>query len=408
VSSASPRILMYTQDSFGLGHLRRATNLANELVARRPDLSVLLVVDSPVAPFFALGPNVDFVKLPTVVKLEAGVFSPGRLRIGYEQVKALRASLLREALLHFAPHVMLVDHMPGGANRELLPALEAVRREGLDTRFVLGLRDIIDAPAVTRAVWRREGVYETLRRGYHRVLIYGAEDVFATAEEYELADALEGRVDYCGYVCNMGAVEGRERVRAELQLAEEPLVVVMGGGGADAARLMETYLEAAPLAARERAFASVIVTGPFLPEAQREALQARARALRVRLHTSVGDALSQIHAADVVVSMAGYNTLSEILRFAKRAIVVPRPGPSAEQSMRARLFAARGLMDVLELPQLEPRSLAAALARALDPAHVPGPRSAPALDGLARASTALLEELPAPLATPGAAWAVQS
>jgi predicted glycosyltransferase len=396
MTSASPRILMYTQDSLGLGHLRRATNLANELVTRRPDLSVLLVVDSPVAPFFALRPHIDFVKLPTVVKVDAGVFSPGRLHTGYERVKALRSSLLREALLHFAPHVLLVDHMPGGANRELLPALENARREGLSTRVVLGLRDIIDDPAVTRAVWQREGVYDILRREYHRVLVYGTPDVFDTAENYRLEGALDGRVDYCGYVCNMDAVPTRERVRAAMRLSAEPLVVVMGGGGADAARLMETYLAAAPIAARARSFTSLLVTGPFLPQAQLKALQARARAHRIRLRTSVGDALEQIHAADVVVSMAGYNTLSEILRFGKRAIVVPRPGPSAEQSMRARLFAARGLFDVLELAHLEPRSLAEALARALDPEHVSPPRAVPALDGLARASAALLDELPAP------------
>ena len=48
------RILMYSQDSYGLGHLRRVTTLANTLVSERPDLSVLLVVDSPVAPFFVI------------------------------------------------------------------------------------------------------------------------------------------------------------------------------------------------------------------------------------------------------------------------------------------------------------------------------------------------------------------
>ena len=390
--TSAPRILMYTQDSFGLGHLRRATNLANELVRKRPDLSVLMVVDSPVAPFFELAPHVDFIKLPTVVKVDAGVFSPGRLQTDYEHVRNLRTNLLREALVHFAPDVLLVDHMPGGANRELLPALEHARRAGLATRVVLGLRDIIDDPAVTRAVWQREGVYETLRREYHRVLVYGAADVFATATEYRLDDAMGSRVDYCGYVCNMGAVQPAERVRARLRLKSEPMVVVMGGGGADSARLLETYLEAVPLVAR--AFASVLVTGPFLPEAQRRALHARGRALGVRVRTMSGEALSQIHAADVVVSMGGYNTVSEILRFGKRAIVVPRSGPSAEQGMRARLFAARGLFDVIELARLDPRALAEALGRMLDPEHVPPPRRMPALDGIERASAALLAELP--------------
>src|SRR5262245_14770571 len=396
--TSAPRILMYTQDSFGLGHLRRATNLANELVRKRPDLSVLMVVDSPVAPFFELAPHVDFVKLPTVVKVDAGVFSPGLLQTDYEHVRNLRANLLREALVHFAPHVLLVDHMPGGANRELLPALEHSRRAGNATRVVLGLRDIIDDPAVTRAVWQREGVYETLRREYHRVLVYGAPDVFATAVEYRLDDAMGASVDYCGYVCNMEPVQPPERVRRRLGLSDEPMVVVMGGGGADATRLLATYLESVPLVPRR--CTSVLVTGPFLPGAERRALHARARALGVRVRTTVGDALSQIHAADVVVSMAGYNTLSEILRFGKRAIVVPRPGPSAEQGMRARLFAARGLFDVLELARLEPRSLAEALGRALDPDHVQPPRAVPALDGLARASAALLAEPPAPATRP--------
>jgi predicted glycosyltransferase len=327
-----------------------------------------------------------------VVKVDAGVFSPGLLQTDYEHVRNLRANLLREALVHFAPHVLLVDHMPGGANRELLPALEHARRAGNTTRVVLGLRDIIDAPAVTRAVWQREGVYATLQAEYHRVLVYGAEDVFATASEYGLDDAMGANVDYCGYVCNMAPVQAPARVRKRLGLSGEPMVVVMGGGGADAARLLATYLEAVPLV--KRRCTSVLVTGPFLPAPERRALHARARELGVRVKTTVGDALSQIHAADVVVSMAGYNTISEILRFGKRAIVVPRPGPSAEQGMRAKLFAARGLFDVLELARLDAPSLAGALGRALDPEHVPPPRTMPALDGLERASAALLAELP--------------
>ena len=110
------------------GHLRRTTNLANSLVERREDLSVLLIVDSPVAPFFELEPRIDFVKLPTVVKVDAGVFRTGRLQTEYEPIRKMRASLIREITRRFAPHVLLVDHMPGGANRELLPTLGMIRR----------------------------------------------------------------------------------------------------------------------------------------------------------------------------------------------------------------------------------------------------------------------------------------
>jgi predicted glycosyltransferase len=385
---------MYTQDSFGLGHLRRATNLANALVAQREALSVLMVVDSPVAPFFDLAPNIDFVKLPTVVKVAAGVFRTGRMSVGYEAVRTMRSNLIREIVLRFVPDVLLVDHMPGGANRELVPALMAIRRRGLPTRMVLGLRDIIDRPAVTCEVWRREGVYRELARSYDRVLVYGAPEVFSTAEEYRIAEVMGDRVQYCGYVCNMDAVEEPSRVRERLGLAQEPIVVVMAGGGADAARLMHTYLEARKLLGDAHPFATLMVTGPFMPEVERKAVRDRARDLGVRVRTTVGDTLSQINAADVVVSMAGYNTLSEILRFGKRAIVFPRPGPSAEQTMRARLLSQRGLIDVLEAGELEPRRLAERLDQALLGPRETRPRLPLALDGVARASAALLAEIP--------------
>ena len=391
--TAGGRVLMYSQDSLGLGHLRRLTNLANSLIAQRPDLSVLLVVDSPVAPFFELGPNIDFVKLPTVIKVGAGVFRAGKMSIDYEQVLALRSSMLREIVLRLAPGLLLVDHMPGGANRELLPALQAIGRRGLPTRVVLGLRDIIDRPAVTCEVWQREGVYETMQRHYHRVLIYGAPEIFATAEEYRIAAAMGDRVRYCGYVCNMGAVEEPRRVRDGLGLGDEPIVAVMAGGGADGSALMQNCLQAARLLGTRRSFAMVMVTGPFMPEQERRALRDSARGHGVQVRTSVGDTLSHIHAADVVVSMAGYNTMSEILRLARRAIIVPRPGPSAEQTMRAGLFAERGLVDVIEPTKLDPATLAQAIEQALAGPRASSPPRLPALDGVANATATLLDEL---------------
>src|SRR5439155_22808958 len=70
-----------------------------------------------------------------------------------------------------------------------------------------------------------------------------------------------------------------------------------------------------------------------------------AAGLPVQIVPYVTDSLHQIAGADLVVCMAGYNTLSEVLSLGKKALIVPRPGPSAEQTMRARLFAERGLID---------------------------------------------------------------
>jgi predicted glycosyltransferase len=390
------RIMMYSQDSFGLGHLRRATNLANELVTQRSDLSILLVVDSPVAPFFDLRNHIDFVKLPTVVKVGAGKFEPGQLATSYSLVKNLRAHVIREVMRRYRPDLVLVDHMPGGANRDLIPGLKLIRDLGYPTRMVLGLRDIIDHPPVTCDVWRRERFYDTLNRYYDSVLIYGASEIFPTAEAYGIRETACERVEYCGYVCNMDPVKDREYVRAKLGLTNEPLIAIMAGGGADAHRLMQTYLEALPLVHRSICPATLMVTGPFMPEAQRRDLRDQARALGVQIHTSVGDSLSQINAADLVVSMAGYNTVSEILRFRKPAVVVPRRGPSAEQRMRAKILTARGLISSIDPDRLSPESLAAAIIPGLMGASRPLPAEFPALYGVARATKVLLDLLPRP------------
>src|SRR5438552_10770897 len=357
--SKPARVLMYSQDSYGLGYLRRATNLANALVNERSNLSILLVVDSPVAPFFDLQPHIDFVKLPTVVKVSAGVFRPGSLLTSYGLVKAMRSTLNRDVLARLHPDVVLVDHMPGGANRDLVPALRLIRSLNYSTRVVLGVRDIIDDPAVTCAVWRREGFYDTLRRYYDSVLIYGSPDVFATAAKYEIDGVLPGEVRYCGYVCNMDPVKDSQHVRDKLEIGDEPIIVVMAGGGADAFRLMEMYLKALPLV--DTRTATVMVTGPFMPEEQRKTLRDQAREFGVRVRTSVSDSLSHLNAADLVVSMAGYNTVSEILRFRKRAILVPRPGPSAEQRMRASILSQRGLVTAIDPCELSPMLMASAI-----------------------------------------------
>jgi predicted glycosyltransferase len=388
------RILMYSQDSYGLGHLRRATNFANALVAERPDLSVLLVVDSPVAPFFDLQERIDFLKLPTVVKVEAGVFRPGRLLTDYGLVKAIRSRVNREVLARFRPDLILVDHMPGGANGELVPALRLLRSLEYPTRIVLGVRDILDDPAVTCASWQREGFYDTLRRFYDDVLIYGSPDVFPTAQRYQIEAALPGHVRYCGYVCNLEPVKEPDYVRARLDIGGEPIIVVMAGGGADAFRLMKTYLEALPLVNGELHATTVMVTGPFMPDEQRKWIRDHAAERGVQVRTSVSDSLTQINAAALVVSMAGYNTVSEILRFRKRAILVPRLGPSAEQRMRASIFSQRGLVTAIDPRELSAPRLAAAIVDTLS-RPAPSPLQLPAINGVTAVTRTLLNWLSA-------------
>jgi predicted glycosyltransferase len=308
----------------------------------------------------------------------------------FRDVLELRKETLRSAALTFEPDVVLVDHMPHGAMGELVPTLEALA--DTPARMVLGLRDILDAPATVRRRWRLEGAFEAVETYFEDVLVYGSQDVFDVAREYEWPTSIRERLRYCGYVCAPSHAPLAGTVRLA-QLAEQPdskLLVAMAGGGADGYELFDTLLRALPLMTAERPCVLLVVTGPFLPEAERVRLQELSAGLPVHVVSQVDDSLSYLSAADLVIAMAGYNTTAEILSLGAKALLVPRIGPSAEQQMRARRFAERGWVDWLPPAALSPESLAAAVLSALDkPADHGG--LPPNLFGRQRAALHLLD-----------------
>jgi predicted glycosyltransferase len=391
--SREPRLLIYSQDGFGLGHQRRTTLLADEFLRSCPEASVLTVSDSPLGKFFSSSTGHDYCKLPSVRKVGPGDWQPVSLSSSFTDVLDVRRAMLRTTVEAFRPDVMLVDHMPHGAMGELIPTLEMLRDE--PTAVVLGLRDILDAPAVVRERWRLEGAYEAVERYYDRVLVYGSPDVFDVAAEYGWPDAARSKIRYCGYVCAPPPPDVSESVRSRYLSADGDgrLVVAMAGGGADAYPFFDALLDAVQPLQQAGPCHLVLVTGPFLPAEHGLDLLHRAQGMPVDILTSVSDTLRYAASADLVVAMAGYNTTAEILSIGTPALLVPRPGPSAEQQMRARLFAERGWVDWLRPQDLNAAALSKAILRAL---QRPGSTAAvhpPDLSGRTVGSDRLIESL---------------
>lgn len=397
--TTQPRIMMYSQDGFGLGHMRRTTSIANQIVKLRSDAAILTMADSKLGQFFESSQNHDYVKLPSILKAGPGDWRAVSLPLTFDAVSAMRRELIRGAVLSYRPQVLLVDHMPHGAMGELIPTLEALRATGADTRIVLGLRDILDSPEVVRRRWDVEGAYEAIERYYDAVLVYGKREVFDLADAYGFSDSVRDRIHYTGFVCTPQTPRYTARARAKYISSgdgETKLIVAMAGGGADAYPMMRALLEALPaIAARQKVFLAVI-TGPFMPADQRRDLESRARGLPARVSMSVNDTLSYIEAADLTIAMAGYNTTMEILRSGKRAILIPRRGPSAEQRMRARLFAEHGWVEMIDPDDLQIDNVAAQVSAALSRGPRMNAATRPDVAGLNAAADILLDMVETP------------
>ena len=134
--------------------------------------------------------------------------------------------------------------------------------------------------------------------------------------------------------------------------------------------------------ARSIQLRTTVIFGPHVDGASRRTILQRFGSLAdVEFLDFEPDLAAHYAKADVVVAMAGYNTVCELLSFRRAAVLAPRATPVSEQLLRARLFAARGYFDYVEPHELTPDILIAKVLAAL---KRPAARRPIDLDGLPR------------------------
>ena len=374
-SPAARRVLFYSHDGTGLGHLRITLGVATAYASLRPQDSLLLMTGSLQAGTFALPENLDYVKLPAMPKrdLYASLPPTAGYTGSHNSTIRFRTALALATVQAFDPHLVVVDHAPAGLFRELAPSIDWLRRRDPSPSLALLMRDITFGPEQTRSIWKNEGVYPLLDEAYARILIYGDRRVFDPIAVYEMSEVAASRTRFCGYLAPSPPRRSPAQVRDEVGAGTRPLVTVSVGGGADGCSLLRAYLKG--LRSRPGPpIHSFVVTGPLIPEQDRHEIMEMAKALpNVHLLDFDPDFAAAVHAADAVVCMGGYNSLAESVYFGKRPIVMPRVPGSEEQVLRAEGFARLGLATVVGPDPLDASALWDAIDRELSRTDLPGP-----------------------------------
>jgi predicted glycosyltransferase len=318
------RVLIYSHDSFGLGHLRRCRAIAHAIVEADPAISVLILSGSPIIGSFDFGAHVDFVRVPGVIKLRNGEYVSLSLPIDIEETLAIRASIIRHTADIFDPDLLIVDKEPLGLRGEVRDTLELMRRRG--AAAILGLRDVLDDPDALRSEWQRKHAIPALVDYYDEIWVYGLPQICDPLAGLAVPESVRRHIVYTGYLRRRAdePVLGPEL----REFRDGAFLLVTPGGGGDGDGLIDLVLRLGRL--RTITF-----------DARLEMLMARAAG---------------------IVAMGGYNTFCEILSFDKRALLVPRTEPRREQFIRAQRAAELGLVALLsEEDGRDPRVMAAAL-----------------------------------------------
>jgi len=326
------RVLIYSHDTFGLGHLRRCREIAHSLVGAENDLSVLILSGSPIIGSFDFRARVDFVRIPGVIKLRNGEYTSLKLHIDIEHTAQV-----------FDPHLLIVDKEPLGLHGEVEATLGVMKARG--TPCVLGLRDVLDAPEPLRREWQRKQAVPALAEYYDDIWVYGLPQICDPLEGLALPESQRKKMTYTGYL-------QRDLPRAEpLYTPEkitEPFILVTVGGGGDGEEIIDWVLSAYE-ADPNLPHPALLVLGPFMgSQYQSDFLQRANRLPNVEAITFDAHVESLMARAVAVVCMGGYNTFCEVLSFDKRALVVPRSVPRQEQLIRAARAQELGLVRMLD------------------------------------------------------------
>lgn len=357
--SSEIRVVLYSHDSQGLGHVRRNLAIAHHLASNLPALTgrpVSGLLISGLAPTvrFPLPPGFDWVTIPGVAKGKNG-YQARSLGSKTGSLIHLRSQLIEASLLSFAPDLLIVDRHIYGVWNELRGPLEKLRAVHPHSRVVLGLREILDEPKVAAAEWEALGDPDLMRGLVDQVWVYGDPRVHDLIATGEAPASLADRIRFTGYLALGRRVTDSAQVEPEV-----PFVLTTAGGGSDGAAM----LKAAVRAAIPPGLRHVVVTGPQISDADFDDVAALA-APRTEVIRSLPGLGRHISFASAVISMGGYNTACEILATSTPALIVPREEPRKEQLIRARALHAVGGVDYLRSADVSTAAISQWIAKAV-------------------------------------------
>ena len=245
-------------------------------------------------------------------------------------------------------------------NTELCKTLNWLKEQNSQCQVALGLRDIIDEPEKVIATWRAENIYEVLDQVYDQIFIYGTPEVFDPVSAYNFGPAARAKTSFTGFITDCAGEQtiASQAIASEVgRCPDTKEVFLTVGGGEDGAEIVETFLSMLSQYQGRLKIQTTVVTGPFFPQRAKTALATVARELKVEFSEFIPDISSNLRSADLVISMGGYNTVTEILAMARKALIIPRIYPNQEQSFRARRLSELGLINYISPLGLDSNAL---------------------------------------------------
>lgn len=324
-------IIFYCQYVWGMGHLVRSLEFARALAEH--DVTLVaggqdVAVNMP--------DHVEFVRLPALYMDEMfTTLIPGDTRKSVAQIKRERKAILKTLFEQKQPDVFIIELYPFGRSIfgfELEPLLKDIRAGKFGAvKTVCSLRDILVEKKDPAAYEGR--VLQKLNRDFDALLIHSDKNLLRLDETFSRVDKIRIPVVYTGFIAQQADPASGKILRQALNISsEQKLIVASAGGGRSGYPLLSLVLNACQNLGDKLNCRIEIFTGPFMDDQEFEKLSARATTgIRIRRYTRCF--LEYLYAADLSISLAGYNTCMNLLATRVPALLFPYTR-QREQPMR--------------------------------------------------------------------------
>ncbi len=355
---APPRVFFFVQHLLGIGHLQRSAQISAAMAAR--GLEVLLV--SGGMPVSGLNHGeAKLLQLPPIKSLDATFARLVDERdepVG-EALWASRRKQLMDTVRRFKPQVVIIESWPFGRRSlrgELGPLVEELHGWEPRPLVVCSIRDILQ---IKRKPSRYVETVDWVERCFDRILIHGDPSLVSLDASFPQVGSIRHKLHYTGYVRKEFSLQNTNETPG---LNE---VLVSTGGGAVGQRLYRVAFEARGYSSHKDLVWRFLV-GAGIDQLAVKQLGGQRRS-GVIVEPARVEFPDMLRRCAVSISMAGYNTVTDLLASGARSVLVPFTAEGeTEQQQRADCLAAHGRVQVVHESDLNPRALAAAVDRALE------------------------------------------
>lgn len=324
------RILIYFGHYETLGHTNRIIAIAEEMAKKHEVL------------IFNAGKNQDyFLKDVEVINLPHPYYGKEMFKGGHfnkkvdQKIKSIRLQVMKHYVKKFNPDLFITEFFPFGrevCKYEVIPFINFLKDINPKIRVigsigypVLGIRP--DEILKICELYDKLVIHSPKELDFKYLLrsILNIREKISLVEDYKkIFTKLADKIVFTGYVLRNVPTENEIKgVRKELNLDGKKLVVISRGGGVVYPKIISEGILSKKYLKEDVIY--YVVSGPSTSDNEQKLFEdIWGNEEDIILKKYEPELFKYIAASDVSVSMTGYNTYAQLLRFNKSSIIIPK------------------------------------------------------------------------------------